>query len=517
MGICNKSTGKPLKIRFLAAGLGLFSLVSILTGATGLAYGQESANKESDSLILKLVNEEAVRLEDLGIENPGILQTNPFYFMKTFRRSTLRAFKLNAVPRVEFELNVLNEKAAELKRLEEIIPENGEALIKASTAYLESLDRLQPILMGMEAGSEDSEVDLLVSKLTDLGIKHIKLFDQLKSGNDLRTRVRLVFLQDRVSEVLAAALSKFDTMEKSRRRISVTIESQRGGAFKEFRAAEVLDRLQEKAVTGSSLANNLLLAKEDLFLKTQAKIKIRNLESTLPAIMDRLPGDSWIRVKVLDESREYLTDSGLRSDLGSVRQLILDLSASSRNIGKLDAEKVLGLTKAAIESLKKEVEKSDRQSQLAKSLLAKAEFNLKQAEEAYSLGQYVSSFGQASGALAAARSGLSQLLQIANLDKEIKNLKSLYDLSAAEAAKNGLNKESNPELFMIFSAAEAGLIRASDLAPQKGKEDDSLSELRLAEVNLYESKILLDDAIIRIKEQERARRAGQPLIQRVLQ
>jgi hypothetical protein len=508
--------GKRLKTRFWAAGLGLFSTMALF-GVAGLAHGQSASVKEGDSLILKSVQEEAVRLEDLGVENPGILQTNPFYFMKTFRRTTLRAFKLSAVLKAEFELIVLNEKAAELKRLEEIIPDNSEALIKASNAYLESLDQLQPLLMKIEGGSDDPEIDRLLWKLTDTGIKHIKLFDQLKLGNDIRTRVRLVFLQDRMSEVMVGALSKLDKPEKTRQRFTQVIENQRGGAFKEFRAAEALDRIQEKTNLGSPLNGNLLLLKEDLFLKTQGKIKLKSLESTLPVVMERLPGDFWVRVKVLDESREYLTDSGLRSDLGAVRQLILDLSANSKNIGRLDAEKILESASSTINFLRKELEKSDRQSKAAELFLAKAEFNLKQAGDAFASGQHVSSFGQGSAALAAGRSALNQIIHVNNLDGEVMDFKSLYDALIEESIRNGLNKEINPELFGLLSAAEASLIKAADLAAQKGKGDESLSELRAAKVNLFEARLILNDSLVQLKELERARRASQPLIQRVLQ
>jgi len=497
---------KSREVITLSAILGLFLVLPVLA--------KEPAE---ESLILKLVDEELVQLEDLGIENPGILQSNPFYFVKKFRRSTLRVFRFNSVRRAEFELGVLNEKAAELKRLDEVVPEKNESFVRASDAYLESLDRLQTLLLDIKDNRDDPEVSGLLNKLADIGIKHVKMFDQLKPEDDLRTKVRLVFLQERMSEVLISAFDRLDKPEKVRQRILQTIESQRGGAFKEFRSAEVLDRIQEKASPSSSISADLLWLKEELFLKTQVNIRLRNLESTLPAVMERLPGDDWVRVKVLDEGREYLTDSGLRSDFGSIRQLILDLSASSRNIGKLEAGKAIESANQIIGLLEEKIEESVFRSQSARTLLAKAEFNFERAADAFGSGQYIASFGQGSVALAAARSALNQLTQIDGFEGEIRWHKAAYDFLVEEYLRNEITEEENPEFFEVLSAAEISLIKASDLAAQESRGDEALSELKKARVNILEARLILNDLLLQFEERERAERASQPLIQRVLQ
>ncbi|MHB9019714.1 MAG: DUF5667 domain-containing protein, partial [Minisyncoccota bacterium] len=59
---------------------------------------------------------------DQGGGDPGMLPTNPFYFFKEFGRNIQRVFTFDPVSRVELEVKITNEKAAEAKKIQEIIP-----------------------------------------------------------------------------------------------------------------------------------------------------------------------------------------------------------------------------------------------------------------------------------------------------------------------------------------------------------------------------------------------------------
>ena len=93
-------------IRKFAAKTMLVGLILVLPLAlslpNGLVFAQEVINQDSGSLVKKLVADELLTLEDLGIENPGILISNPFYFIKKFRRSTWRIFTFSQLKRADF-------------------------------------------------------------------------------------------------------------------------------------------------------------------------------------------------------------------------------------------------------------------------------------------------------------------------------------------------------------------------------------------------------------------------------
>jgi hypothetical protein len=467
--------------------------------------------------VLSLVNEELVKLEDLGIENPGLLQTNPFYFMKNLRRSTQRAFKFGPMQRAELELGILNEKAAELTRLEEVIPDNGEALIRALGLYQNNLDDLNYLLRNTNPKEVVGAADQFLNKLIDLGLKHIRLFDQLKLNEDVRMKTRLDALQSDLSNTIVFALQTFDTPIKSGERLRGVLSTQRGGVFKELRLAEVADRFEEKASYQAPLKGVLLGLKEDLLLEGEVKLVVRNMFSVLPAALERLVGEHARRVRVLDEAREYGLNVELKNDLGSIRQLILDVSGSARVISKPDSEKMLADAQLATDFVKQLAKESGERSQAVSDLIAKAEFNLKQARESMDANQYVAAFGQASIAAAAAKNAIVQLNRKANIDAEIRNLKAIYDDMQNRAAQSGFTADNAPQLFALFAGAEQNLAQLSDMEIKEKKLDVIIPAMRSARLLLIEARMSLEDLLAQRTEEAKALRAAQPLIQRVLQ
>ncbi|MBI4992107.1 MAG: hypothetical protein HZB99_02710 [Candidatus Harrisonbacteria bacterium] len=504
--------GKRQFICKIAIKTAIFSLV--LVPAVSLAQGE--INPEN-SLVLRLVAQEAVKLEDLGIEDPGLLQSNPFYFMKNWRRSTQRVFKINPVQKADLELDFLNEKAAELKRLEEILPDNEVALAKALEMYKENLDRLPALLKSIKEDSSNAGVDRLLNKLLDRSLKHLSLFDVLKLKSDARNKEKLDSLQSRISEIIADTLAYLDSPESFRSRFLAVVDQGGGGVFKEFRALERLDRVEDKTPYNSKAREVVLALKEDLFLKIQMKIGAENLSSTLPAVFQQLPGDAWRRIKVLDEVREYLADSELKNDLGVIRQLILELASRSRSIGKSEAERLMNDVENLARLLKEKIVEANLRSQSTDALFSLSEFNLKQAKDSFGNSQYANAFGQASIAAAAARNALRQLIDYGNLENLLRNLKTDFDRISYDSGRNGLTSENSPELFKLLTSAEKSLANLSDLKTKNAKPDSIMAVLKDVKALLLDTEQSLKNLLRKLAEETEAQRASQPLIQRVLQ
>ena len=109
-----------------------FIIIGLLVG--GVIFAQDSDTQDA---------EEAVTIEDLGIEDPGLLPTSPFYFFKEWGRGVQSFFTFNPIAKVELELRFTNEKAAEAKKVEELNPDDETAIARALQNYQIAQERLE--------------------------------------------------------------------------------------------------------------------------------------------------------------------------------------------------------------------------------------------------------------------------------------------------------------------------------------------------------------------------------------
>jgi len=115
------------------------AVIGIL-GAIPSALAQEETSATAVSAALE---EEAISAADLGVAEPTVLPTSPFYFLKTFTRAVQNVFTFNPVKKAELELRIADEKLIEAKKLAEASPEHTAALERAIENYQTSADRLE--------------------------------------------------------------------------------------------------------------------------------------------------------------------------------------------------------------------------------------------------------------------------------------------------------------------------------------------------------------------------------------
>jgi DNA repair exonuclease SbcCD ATPase subunit len=130
--------------------------------------------------IFSLLSVAALAQTDASANNPGMLPSSPFYFLKEWKRGTVRFFTFNSEKKAELELKEVEERAAEIKKLEEVSPEKTEALTKAAENYQENVERLKTRLEGLKETSENPNVEKLIEKVIDRSIEHQELFDGLQ-------------------------------------------------------------------------------------------------------------------------------------------------------------------------------------------------------------------------------------------------------------------------------------------------------------------------------------------------
>ncbi len=112
--------------------------------------------------------------------NPGILPTNPFYFIKELGRATKLFFIFDPFSKAEYELTVAGERAAEIKRVIDLEPSNTKAIEKALNNYNSNVSRLSARLESLKQTSNNPNVDKLLQQLADRVSRHRRLFEGLK-------------------------------------------------------------------------------------------------------------------------------------------------------------------------------------------------------------------------------------------------------------------------------------------------------------------------------------------------
>ncbi len=241
------------------------------TTALVSAQEQTSAGQATTSEVEKV---------DLGVENPGILPSSPFYFLKEWKRSITKFFTTNPVKKAELELNEANERVAEIKKLEETAPSKIEAITKAANNYQQNMERLKVRLEQLKQTSENPNVDKLVENLIDRSIKHNELFDNLKDKFQEQTDLKnkLEAGQEKISEVISKIPQRLENATEFQQKLLDKIQNLPDSPLKEVRAVEILNKIEQK-LPGQQ--EKIQEAKDNLIQKAENKLnELRDLKIT---------------------------------------------------------------------------------------------------------------------------------------------------------------------------------------------------------------------------------------------
>ena len=109
---------------------------------------------------------------DFKAGNVGILPISPLYFLKEIRRDLMRFFTTDPVSEAFLELQIANEKAGELKRVQEFKPDDVWAITKAIENYKNSQKRLSAKLEEIKKLPEGRASSKLVEELASKAVTH---------------------------------------------------------------------------------------------------------------------------------------------------------------------------------------------------------------------------------------------------------------------------------------------------------------------------------------------------------
>lgn len=173
--------------------------------------------------IFSLISVAAFAQTDASAASPGILPSSPFYFLKEWRRGIAKTFAFSAEKKAELEFKEVEERAAEIKKLEEVSPEKTEALTRAVENYQENIERLKTRLENLKDTSNNPNIEELISRVVDRSVEHQELFDSLrdKLPEQEKMREQLQISREKIEEVISGIPEQLKNSEIIREKLQL--------------------------------------------------------------------------------------------------------------------------------------------------------------------------------------------------------------------------------------------------------------------------------------------------------
>lgn len=345
---------------------------------------------------------------DLGVDNPGLLPSNPFYFVKEWSRGVRMSLTFNLEDKTQLEVKTLNYRAAEIIKLVRIIPGNTVAINAATQKYNNNLEDLINQLGELSSNKISNSV---LNQITINSIKHAQLFNnlQLQLG-DKRLKSVDSAIND-IAKLLTITIDSYKNPKEFRKQV-IKLKDNQKNDLQTIQLIEALDRVED------SMTNNLKIqvnrAKEDLLIDLLSQIKFEKITNK---DLKEIPGNFVTRLKVLDEIRYKIDDSDLKSQINKVRQSILEQAVADKLITSDLAQQTYETSKKLAYDIRS-----------LKRTGTQVQFHLGQANKSFAEEEYVTALGQASMAAAVTKNNWRYLKKVpAYYQSELGLLKIAYD------------------------------------------------------------------------------------------
>ncbi len=427
-------------------------LISVLALAL-IAWSLSSVFAKENTSIQPL-SLAAISLSDLGVDNPGLLPTNPFYFVKEWGRALKQLVTFDPVKKAQLELQVTTEKAAELKQVVDLNPKNADVLSRALGNYNNGIEKLKSELESLDPTSADAIV--LANDIASQSLKYQELLEELKASHpDASDSIGAV--QDKIDETIQELVSKEGSVDL-RELIDNAVSSQKDDLGREIKALPFISRLEEAATSAEARAK-LDEAKSDQILKFEGRINADGLTPKAVAeIIGQLPTTDQIKLKVTDDLANFLTNPATKSSLSDLRGQIADKLALKSQISSTDVSALIDAATQAIADVDSSIAVKGADYKMPaniKSLLDNARSFLSKANDDFKAERYGAAFGEANAAFREAVNASRALSgESKSLDKDAANLSEKLTELQKSAGDQGLSNIDNPKLFNTLKDAE---------------------------------------------------------------
>ncbi len=304
---------------------------------------------------------------------PSLLPSNPFYFTKESVRGLRRAFTFNYISKADLELRIADEKLSEIQKLIDLDIEDSNYLENAITNYQNNLQVLETHLLSIKE-TNPAILNPFLDKLVDWYIRHALAFDQFSNGNNE--------IKDMITRILVSSFSNLQTVGDFRDRVN-NILMVNSDLVYELRIVEAVSDL-EKYMTSKNLWIEWFGLKEDLLIVFANRIGKNEVSFRT---LENLSSNGLVRLKVLDEAREKVSDANLKSQISVLRQQLLN---KYDFLGIIEGSAVA----SEINNVQKLVNNIDAKN--IGNLLDQIKYSLTQAQKSLASGNYSVAFSHSS-------------------------------------------------------------------------------------------------------------------------
>jgi len=120
-----------------------------------------------------------IKIENFSEDQVDILPGNPFYFLKEWERDFKLLIIKDPVKKFEICLAVINEKAAEIKKLEKINLQVNKSIARAILSYQESLEQCERQFKNLKTFN-NSNIDKFINDAAENFLIHRQFLNNLK-------------------------------------------------------------------------------------------------------------------------------------------------------------------------------------------------------------------------------------------------------------------------------------------------------------------------------------------------
>jgi methyl-accepting chemotaxis protein len=252
-----------------------------------------------------------------------------------------------------------------------------------------------------------------------------------------------------------------------------------------------------EASASVDLTNVLLKIKDNLLLKFGGRLQAMKVgDYNVLNSLENFPGDVLLRLRVIDEVREKISDPDVKSQINIIRKRVFDKARMKNLISEITAKDELMIVQDKLTEMASAlVEQSSKTPTNVAQLIERARFNFDEARKFYEEESFSSSYSQALSAGAAMENALSQIITNGNdLAEELKNIKAYFD------SLNNIARQSGPldvKIVSEFKEIENRIARISDLMNDSKNLTQARKSIREIKGRMSLLGQMLDQAVAR--------------------
>ena len=288
----------------------------------------------TDQTVSSTVNiDENVTADELGVSEPSLLPTSPLYFIKNWQRGIRLFFTFNPVKKAALREKYASEKLLEAKKVAEKT-NNPEVLEKATKNYEKEIDKIKEIVDKIKPGLKNNpKINSFLDKFTKQQILHQKILDRLeKKIKNPKAKKAIEKATRRHIQRFREVMEKLENKDpdKIAQRIERATKRMRGSHFKDFKALEVLNKVEYLIASSTTLT---AATSSEKMIKAIEKAKQR-IEDRLKKRLENLPKDRQ------GEFQKYVEKMNSKPELKiNILKRILQNTNRSKLIKRLRANK----------------------------------------------------------------------------------------------------------------------------------------------------------------------------------